>query len=292
MWNWVYHQKLVKKLVWIPVISFCKSFILSYVFDGMLCQNWPFSPPSRLTLRITLLLTTYFKHQNSIYQSSLSHELDRIDQLGCSFASDQFCGGFYRSVVACSIIACNIMLPGCCCSDFGYLPCHWLGEKPKILRWSLLLYRMQTWLFQRVVVAGSNLLTTASVITGSQVGLSIPQSTTLQLWSQQFPQMLWDHVFCQSKRSVTGCREQEDLVLSQKKVQSAADMLWVAFIEFYWAWYAQELQVTTISASLFTSLRAWCGGVLLLLLFQPPNILDINYLLLVWFFFLLLFSKL
>jgi hypothetical protein len=80
--------------------------------------------------------------------------------------------------------------------------------------------------------------------------------------------------------------------LSQKKVQSAADMLWVAFIEFYWAWYAQELQVTTISASLFTSLRAWCGGVLLLLLFQPPNILDINYLLLVWFFFLLLFSKL
>jgi hypothetical protein len=83
--------------------------------------------------------------------------------------------------------------------------------------------------------------------------------------------MLWEDVFCQSKRSVTGCREQGDLVLSQKKVQSAADMLWVAFIEFYWAWYAEELQVTTISASLFTSLRAWCRGVLLLLLFQPPQ---------------------
>jgi hypothetical protein len=73
--------------------------------------------------------------------------------------------------------------------------------------------------------------------------------------------MLWEDVFCQSKRSVTGCREQEDLVLSQKKVQSAADMLWVAFIEFYWAWYAEELQITTIFASLFTSLRAWCEGV-------------------------------
>ncbi len=51
--------KLVKKLVWIPVISFCKIFILSYVFDCMLCRNWPFWPPSRVTLRITLLLTTY-----------------------------------------------------------------------------------------------------------------------------------------------------------------------------------------------------------------------------------------
>jgi hypothetical protein len=27
----------------------------SYVFDGLLCRNWPFSPPDRLTLRLTLI---------------------------------------------------------------------------------------------------------------------------------------------------------------------------------------------------------------------------------------------
>ncbi len=48
--------KLVEKLVWVPVISFCKIFIPSYAFDAILCWNWPFSPPNRLTLRITLLL--------------------------------------------------------------------------------------------------------------------------------------------------------------------------------------------------------------------------------------------
>jgi hypothetical protein len=37
--------KLVEKLVWVPVISFCKIFIPSYSFDGLLCRNWPFSPP-------------------------------------------------------------------------------------------------------------------------------------------------------------------------------------------------------------------------------------------------------
>jgi hypothetical protein len=47
--NWV------EKLVWVPVISFCKIFIPSYAFDALLCQNWPFSPPNRLTLRITLI---------------------------------------------------------------------------------------------------------------------------------------------------------------------------------------------------------------------------------------------
>jgi hypothetical protein len=31
------------QLVWVPVISICKIFILSYLFDGLLCQNWPFS---------------------------------------------------------------------------------------------------------------------------------------------------------------------------------------------------------------------------------------------------------
>jgi hypothetical protein len=44
-----------KKLVWVPVISFCKIFILTYAFDALLCRNWPFSPSDRLTLRITLL---------------------------------------------------------------------------------------------------------------------------------------------------------------------------------------------------------------------------------------------
>jgi hypothetical protein len=42
--------KLVEKLVWVPVISF-----LSYAFDALLCPNWPFSPPNRLVLRMTLI---------------------------------------------------------------------------------------------------------------------------------------------------------------------------------------------------------------------------------------------
>jgi hypothetical protein len=46
---------LVEKLVWVPVISFCKIFIPSYGFDALLCRNWPFSPLNRLTLQITLL---------------------------------------------------------------------------------------------------------------------------------------------------------------------------------------------------------------------------------------------
>jgi hypothetical protein len=36
--------KLVKKLVWVAVISFCKIFILSLAFDALLCGNWSFSP--------------------------------------------------------------------------------------------------------------------------------------------------------------------------------------------------------------------------------------------------------
>jgi hypothetical protein len=27
----------------------------SYVFDALLCRNWPFSPHNRLTLRITVI---------------------------------------------------------------------------------------------------------------------------------------------------------------------------------------------------------------------------------------------
>jgi hypothetical protein len=45
--------KLVKKLVWVPVISFCKFFIASYAFDALLCWNWPFWPPNHVTFRRT-----------------------------------------------------------------------------------------------------------------------------------------------------------------------------------------------------------------------------------------------
>ncbi len=52
--------KLVGKLVWVPVISFCKIFIPSYAFDALLCRNWPFLPPNRLTLPITLITHKIF----------------------------------------------------------------------------------------------------------------------------------------------------------------------------------------------------------------------------------------
>ncbi len=37
--------KLMEKLVWVPVISFCKIFIPNYTSDALLCQNWPFFSP-------------------------------------------------------------------------------------------------------------------------------------------------------------------------------------------------------------------------------------------------------
>jgi hypothetical protein len=37
--------KFMGKLAWVPVISFCKTFLPSYTFDALLCRNWPFSPP-------------------------------------------------------------------------------------------------------------------------------------------------------------------------------------------------------------------------------------------------------
>jgi len=53
--------KLVEKL---QVVSFCTIFIPIYAFDALLCQNWSFSPPDRLTLMITLLLSTsWFVHK-------------------------------------------------------------------------------------------------------------------------------------------------------------------------------------------------------------------------------------
>jgi len=47
--------KSVEKLVWVPGISFYKIFIPNHAFDALLCPNWPFSTPNRLTLRITLI---------------------------------------------------------------------------------------------------------------------------------------------------------------------------------------------------------------------------------------------
>ncbi len=77
--------KLVGKLVWVPVISFCKIFIPSYAFDALLCRNWLFSPPNRLTLRITLIThkffityTNYFSTMTQSYaRTSINlHKLD------------------------------------------------------------------------------------------------------------------------------------------------------------------------------------------------------------------------
>jgi hypothetical protein len=37
--------KIGGKLVWIPVILFCKIFIPGYLFDALLCPNWAFFAP-------------------------------------------------------------------------------------------------------------------------------------------------------------------------------------------------------------------------------------------------------
>ncbi len=47
--------KLVEKLVWVPLTSFCEIFIPSDSFHALICRNWPFSPPHRLTLLITIM---------------------------------------------------------------------------------------------------------------------------------------------------------------------------------------------------------------------------------------------
>jgi hypothetical protein len=58
--------KLVQELVWVRVIWFCKNFIPSYVFDGLLCRSWRFSDPSRLTLAITLLPSKNAENLNAL----------------------------------------------------------------------------------------------------------------------------------------------------------------------------------------------------------------------------------
>jgi hypothetical protein len=49
--------KLVEKLVWVPVISYCEiSFPVRHLM-AYYTGNWPFSPPNRLTLGITSIST-------------------------------------------------------------------------------------------------------------------------------------------------------------------------------------------------------------------------------------------
>jgi len=61
--------KLVKKRIWVPVISFWKVFIPSYMFDGLLCWNWPFLLPNHVTLQITL--TSKFQCSYKLWNSLL-----------------------------------------------------------------------------------------------------------------------------------------------------------------------------------------------------------------------------
>jgi hypothetical protein len=53
----------VEKLIWIPIILF--HFIPTYMFDALLCWNWSFSPPNRMTLQITLLSLCKLTHKVS-----------------------------------------------------------------------------------------------------------------------------------------------------------------------------------------------------------------------------------
>jgi hypothetical protein len=39
----------------------CKILIPSYAFDALLCRYWPFSPPNRMTLQITLISTLFLR---------------------------------------------------------------------------------------------------------------------------------------------------------------------------------------------------------------------------------------
>ncbi len=52
--NLILPPKLVEKLVWVPVISFCKIFIPSYLLDALL---WP---PNRVTFRTRNFSVCFF----------------------------------------------------------------------------------------------------------------------------------------------------------------------------------------------------------------------------------------
>jgi hypothetical protein len=92
--------KLVEKLVWVPVISFCTLFIPSYAFDALsfctlfipsyafdalsfctlfipsyafdalLCRTLPFSPPNHVTLRITQFAFTNLRLLIKLFYNS------------------------------------------------------------------------------------------------------------------------------------------------------------------------------------------------------------------------------
>jgi hypothetical protein len=50
-----FSQKLVQKLVWVPVIWFCKiSFPVMHLI--LFCRNWPFSPPNFMFSILSFLL--------------------------------------------------------------------------------------------------------------------------------------------------------------------------------------------------------------------------------------------
>jgi hypothetical protein len=51
--------ELVEKLVWVPVILFYKISFPVTCLMPLLCRNWPFSPPNRLTVQITLICGRY-----------------------------------------------------------------------------------------------------------------------------------------------------------------------------------------------------------------------------------------
>jgi hypothetical protein len=74
-WNSVCHQNWWKKLVWVPIIVFCKIFIPSYTFDALLCWNWSFLPPNQVTLQITLTRDVFsFKFEPVLFGFSFLRE--------------------------------------------------------------------------------------------------------------------------------------------------------------------------------------------------------------------------
>jgi len=102
--------KLVAKLVWVPVISFRKIFIPSYAFDALLCRNGPFSPPDRLTLRITLIYANIYNKWKRIliteYKTVKSWKCEHVwkDKSKCknTFNKNSYEQWVFSTIQACS----------------------------------------------------------------------------------------------------------------------------------------------------------------------------------------------
>jgi hypothetical protein len=74
--------KLMENLICIPIIIlFRKIFIPNYIFDALLCWNWLFSRPSRVTLRITLLLSA----KNIYLQVSITYSFEKL-KISCTYS--------------------------------------------------------------------------------------------------------------------------------------------------------------------------------------------------------------